>query len=326
MNAVSSSLRALPTTRERTIQLIERLAPSEGFTASALDGVRFMRAHRPHTKSPALYEPCIGILVQGRKRIHLGRELHVWDALHYVVLSVPLPFTAETEASEQQPLLGISLRIDPLQVAELALALDEHESSGDAAPKPLVCTPLDARLGDALLRLLEALCSPLEARILGPSILREIYLRVLTGEQGPALRAALTQRGHFGKIAKALRRIHAEYPSRLAVGTLAQDAGMSVPAFHSHFKTVTTTSPVQYIKATRLHQARMLMARDGVTAASVALRVGYESASQFSREFKRMFGRSPTDEAQHVKHLLNVRPAASLTGAPQSPSFAEVSR
>jgi AraC-like DNA-binding protein len=313
MNAVSSTIRAIPTARDRAIQLIERLAPAEGHTASALDGVRFVRAHRPHTKSPALYEPCIGILVQGRKRIHFGRDVHVWDALHYLVLSVPLPFTAETEASEQQPLLGVSLRVDPLQVAELALALDEHDPSVDAAPKPLVSTPLDARLGDALLRLLHALSSPVEATILGPSIVREIHLRVLTGEQGPALRAALAQRGHFGKIAKALRRIHAEYDARLDVGTLAHDAGMSVPAFHSHFKTVTTTSPIQYIKATRLHQARMLMARDGVTAAGVALRVGYESASQFSREFKRMFGRSPTDEAQHVKDVLTVRPAAALS-------------
>jgi AraC-like DNA-binding protein len=313
--ALEASLLPKPCPHERAVEIIERLAPSEGYTASALDGVRLMRSNRPHTKTPALYEPCIGILVQGRKRIHLGRETHVWDALHYVVLSVPLPFTSETEASEEQPLLGMSLRIDPLQVAELSLALEEHECGVDAAPKTLVSTPLDPRLGGALLRLLDALCSPVDAKILGPSILREIHLRVLTGEQGPALRAALTQRGRFGQIAKALRRIHAEYPSRLDVGTLAHDAGMSVPAFHAHFKTVTTTSPIQYIKATRLHQARVLMARDGVTAASVALRVGYESASQFSREFKRMFGRTPTDESQHVKQLLTLQPAASLVEA-----------
>jgi AraC-like DNA-binding protein len=199
-----------------------------------------------------------------------------------------------------------------LQVVELALALDEHEKHVDAAPKPLVTTPLDARLGDALVRLLDALGSPLESKILAPAIVREIHLRVLTGEQGPALRAALTQRGQFGKIAKALRRIHAEYHAHLDVGTLANDAGMSVPAFHSHFKSVTTTSPIQYIKATRLHQARMLMAHDGVTAAAVAARVGYESPSQFSREFKRMFGRSPTDEAQHMKGVLTLKPAAAF--------------
>ena len=304
-----------PSARERMVALIDRLAPSEGYTLSALDGVRFMRSTRSHTRAPGLYEPCIGIIVQGCKRIHLGDQVYTWDAQHYLVLSVPMPFTAETEASEMEPLLGISLRIDPMQVAELALALDEREHRTQAVPKAMMSTPLDARLSDALLRLLETLSSPLETRILGPSILREIYLRMLTGEQGPAMRAALTHGGHFGKIAKALRRIHADYDGDLDVGTLARDAGISVPVFHTQFKAVTTTSPIQYVKATRLHQARFLMIRDGVTAASAAAKVGYESPSQFSREFKRMFGRSPMDELQQMKHLLAVMPAPSLSPA-----------
>jgi AraC-like DNA-binding protein len=311
MTAPSPMTAAPRATRERMVELIGRLAPSEGQTQSALDGVRFMRSNRPHTKAPALYEPCIGILVQGCKRIQLGDQVYVWDAQHYLVLSVPLPFTAETEASEKEPLLGISLRIDQVQVAELALALDERERRTGAVPKAMTSTPLDARLSDALLRLLEALTSPLETKILGPSILREIFLRMLTGEQGPAMRAALTHGGQFGKIAKALRRIHAEYDGDLDVGMLARDAGMSVPVFHTHFKTVTTTSPIQYVKATRLHQARLLMARDGVTAASAAAKVGYESPSQFSREFKRMFGRSPTDEAEQMRQYLAVMPAGN---------------
>jgi len=302
-----------PSTRARMVELIDRLAPSEGQTQSALDGVRLMRANRPHTKSPGLYEPCIGVIVQGCKRIHLGDQIYTWDAQHYLVLSVPMPFTAETEASEAEPLLGISLRMDLVQVAELALALDERERRVEAAPKAMTSTPLDARLSDAILRLLEALTSPVETKILGPSILREIYLRMLTGEQGPAMRAALTHGGHFGKIAKALRRIHAEYHGGLDVETLARDAGMSIPVFHTQFKTVTSTSPIQYVKSTRLHHARMLMVREGVTAASASARVGYESPSQFSREFKRMFGRSPADEAQQMKHLLAVMPAPSLS-------------
>jgi len=314
MNALVPNIPlVVPSARERMVALINRLAPSEGQTQSALDGVRLMRSNRPHTKSPGLYEPCIGVLVQGCKRIHLGDEVYTWDAQHYLVLSVPMPFTAETEASEAEPLLGISLRIDPMQVAELALALDERARRVEAAPKAMMSTPLDARLSDAILRLLEALTSPIETKILGPSILREIYLRMLTGEQGPAMRAALTHGGHFGKIAKALRRIHAEYHGDLDVEMLARDAGMSVPVFHTQFKTVTTTSPIQYVKSTRLHHARMLMVREGVTAASASARVGYESPSQFSREFKRMFGRSPADEAQQMKHLLAVMPAPSLS-------------
>ena len=109
--------------------------------------------------------------------------------------------------------------------------------------------------------------SPVEARLLGPAIVREIYFRVLTGEQGGAIRAALTHQSQFGKIAKALRRIHAAYDGDLDVGLLAQEAGMSVPAFHVHFKSVTQTSPIQYVKATRLHKARLLMIQDGASAA-----------------------------------------------------------
>jgi AraC-like DNA-binding protein len=297
--------------QQRMTELLTQLAPAEGYTLCALEGVRLLRAHRPQVKTPALVEPSIGILLQGSKRIYFGGQTYVWDAQHYLVLSVPLPYTFESEASEQTPMLGIGLRADPLQIAELALALDEQQRRTDAAPKPLMCTALDQRLSDVLLRLLEALASPLEAKLLGPSILREIYLRVLTGDQGAALRAAVTQAGHFGKIAKALRHIHAEYHGDLDVDTLARDAAMSVAAFHAHFKAVTHTSPIQYIKATRLHKARLLMARDGVTAANAAAKVGYESPSQFSREFRRMFGRSPIDEARQVKNMIVDRPAAN---------------
>ena len=124
------------------------------------------------------------------------------------------------------------------------------------------------------------------------------------------MRAALTHQGHFGKIARALRRIHQDYQSDLNVTSLACEANMSVPAFHAHFKAVTQCSPIQYVKAARLHKARLLMVRGGVTAASASALVGYESASQFSREFKRMFGRSPVAEAQFMKHTLALMPAA----------------
>jgi AraC-like DNA-binding protein len=128
---------------------------------------------------------------------------------------------------------------------------------------------------------------------------------VLAGSQGGAIRAALAQHSQFSKIAKALRRIHADYDSDLDVTRLADEAGMSVPAFHANFKAVTATSPIQYVKTTRLHKARLLMVQDGVSAAVAASRVGYESASQFSREFKRFFGRTPVEETRQTKHLLD---------------------
>lgn len=295
--------------RARMTELILRLAPTEGSTMSLLDGVTLSRSHRAIVRTPALYEPSIIIIAQGRKRGFHDGQAYVYDAQHYFALAVPLPFAVETEASEEEPLLGMVIRIDLATTAQLALAVDEIQPQADKRPATMFATPLDDRLGDAALRLLEALADPTEARLLGPGFVREITYRVLMSEQGGGLRAALTQGSHFGRIAKALRRIHVEYARPLDVATLASDVNMSVPTFHAHFKTVTATSPIQYIKAMRLHHARLLMIQGSLTAATAADRVGYESPSQFSREFKRFFGRSPVDEARHFKDLLEIAPS-----------------
>ena len=150
---------------------------------------------------------------------------------------------------------------------------------------------------------------PLEAQILGPALVREIYFHVLAGEQGSSMRAALAMHGQFGKIARALRRIHASFNEDFSVEKLAREAGMSVPTFHTHFKAVTETSPVQYLKSIRLHQARLHMVRNGMTAAAASAEVGYDSPSQFSREFKRLFGRSPVEEVRRMKAEFAVPPA-----------------
>lgn len=293
-------------TQRRTADLISRLCPAEGFTLTALDGVLAMRSNGPLKRMPTLYEPSICIVAQGRKRGFHGGRTYVYDAQHFLALAVPLPFESETECTPEEPMLGLALRVDRQMTAELALAVDEAQGPAPRESRPMMATPMDEGLSDATMRLCEALGSPLEARLLAPAIYREIVYRVLTSEQGGSLRAALTQRGQFGRIAKALRRIHDQYEQELDVATLANEASMSVPAFHSHFKAVTHTSPIQYIKSIRLHQARLLMIRSGHTAASAAVHVGYESASQFSREFKRLFGRSPVEEAKRLQHALSL--------------------
>ncbi|MEN3364146.1 MAG: hypothetical protein V7606_1420, partial [Burkholderiales bacterium] len=286
------------------VELMGKLAPSEGSTLSALDSVKFMRSNRSLPRMPVLYEPGIVVVCQGRKRGFLGDQVYTYDAQQFLVLSVPLPFECETHGSPEEPLLAVSISINLPVAAELVLALDESPHQVHAAPVGICSTPLDDKLSDAVLRLMETLISPGDANILGPGIVREIYYRVLTGQQGPALRAALTHQSHFGKIGKAIRRIHADYTGDLDVETLAEEAGMSVAAFHANFKAVTTTSPMQYLKTTRLHKARLLMVQDGLNAATAAVRVGYESSSQFSREFKRFFGRTPVEEATQMKNAL----------------------
>jgi AraC-like DNA-binding protein len=299
----------------RMVELLSALAPMEGNTLSALDGVSFLRVNRSLPRTPALYEPCIFIVCQGKKRGFLGEQTYVYDAQHFLVVSVPLPCESETEASEEEPMLAVCLHVDLAMVAELLLKLGESGTVMPAAPRGMYSTPMDEKLSAAVLRLFEALASPVDADVLGPTIMREIYYRILMGEQGGAMRMALNHQSHFGKIGKTLRRIHAAFHEDLDVKTLAAEANMSVPAFHANFKAVTSTSPMQYLKATRLHNARLLMVQDGVSAATASNRVGYESPSQFSREFKRMFGRSPVEETAYMKNLLVVRPAESFAPA-----------
>ncbi|KRW61954.1 AraC family transcriptional regulator [Pseudomonas sp. TTU2014-080ASC] len=283
------------------VSLIRQLAPHEGYTRSLLDGVRLMRANRPLDRTPVLYEPSIVIVCQGHKRGYLADRVYHYDAQHYLVLSVPLPFSSETDASPEEPLLAVSIRLDLMAVADLVLELDKHSAPAPAAPAGIVSTPLNATLADATVRLLRTLRSPLESSMLGPSIIRELCFHILMGEQGGAIRAALAYQGNFGRIARALQRIHSDYSQPLDVSGLAREAGLSVSAFHAHFRAVAATSPIQYIKSVRLHQARLMLIRDNLTAAGAASRVGYESPSQFNREFKRLFGRSPGEETREMR-------------------------
>lgn len=291
----------MPGSQRRIVKLIEKLAPNEGYTASRLDGVNFVRANRSLGRTPVMYEPSIILVCQGRKRGFLGDEVFLYDTNHYLVLSVPLPFTTETEATSSEPFLAVTLRLDPAAIADLILALDTPGGKPSVTPRGIYSTPLNNRLSNTLLRLLEALSSPMEARIVAPLVVREIFFLVLTGDQGDAMRASLAATGHFSQIARALRRIHTDYSKRIDVDSLSNESGMSVPTFHRHFKAVTQATPIQYLKSTRLHQARLLMIRTGLTVAAASARVGYESPSQFSREFKRAFGRTPTEEVDQMR-------------------------
>jgi AraC-like DNA-binding protein len=295
------------------VHLMEKLAPVEGYNLSELEDIRFLRSNRPLTRTPVLYDPGIVILCQGRKRGYLGDDVYTYDAQHYLVVSVPVPFTMETDASEAQPMLAVYMRLDLQLASELMLQVDEALGPSDAEPKGMYASPMDDSLRTSMRRFLEAMSSPVEARILGPSLVREIYYRILTGEQGGSMRAALNRQGHFGKVTRAIRKIHCCYQERLDVVSLAREASMSVPSFHLHFRKVTDVSPMQYLKSTRLHQARLLMLRNAISASTAAFNVGYESASQFSREFKRLFGRTPQAEIEWMK-------ATYALPAPSKPS------
>ncbi|PTR32501.1 AraC family transcriptional regulator [Luteibacter sp. OK325] len=297
--------------RLRMIGLLRDLAPEEGYTLTPLPDVRLLRADRPLSLTPVLYEPGIVIVVQGRKRGFLGDDVFIYDEQHYLVVSVPVPFTMETDASADEPLLAIYFRLDHAMAAELCIQIDERHGPSAAPPRGLYSSPMEDALAASVLRLLEALTKPPEGEVLGPALVREIYYRILSGAQGGSLRAALAQQGKFGMVARAIRMIHSRYSEMLTVDELASEAAMSPPTFHAHFRAMTGTSPMRYVQSTRLHQARLLMLRQHTTAAAAATAVGYESASQFSREFRRLFGRPPIEEVERMRR--NFAMPAALT-------------
>ena len=287
---------------ERTNRrLAELLAPqitADGFSPSPLSGVEYMRAAVSTPRHPIVYTPRIVVIAQGHKRVWLGEREFVYDPDHLLVLSVPMPFECQTTASEEEPLLGLAIGVDPILVGELLLEMGD---AADAEPSSYVSsTAIDPEVMDAAIRLAETLDSSADCRILGPQIVREIVYRVLTGEQGDVLRLLTAQPNRHGQIARVLRRIHADYADELDVPSLAREANMGISTFHHAFRDATATSPLQYVKSIRLHKARALLVADGLNAQDAARRVGYASASQFSREYRRMFGCSPASDRAAV--------------------------
>ncbi len=303
--AIESRSEHIAVPRDRRLaELLGDLARGEGFSPSRLPGVKFMRSTSPIVRGQVSYDPSIVIVAQGRKRGYLGGQTFTYDANHYLVLSVPLPFECETVASPDGPLLGISIGVTPAVVAEIMMEMEKALPIPMGKPQAIRANPLDDRMYDAAIRLVRALGSADEARILAPQVVREITYWVLCGEEGGTLRALAAPHTHFGQISRALQRIHTDYATPIDMASLASEAGMSISTFHAHFKAVTSSPPLQYLKTIRLHKARMLMVNEGQTASSACRLVGYESASQFNREFKRFFGDTPAAVAEELRRSL----------------------
>jgi len=290
--------------RERLAKLLGEIAVEEGLRPTAIDGVHVFRGSASIPRAPMVYRPHIIIVGQGRKRAYLGGEVYTYDPTHYLALAVPLPAECDAEASPGEPILMVNIDVDATLVGELLLEIDDLAPPPVGTPRGISSTSMTPELAGAVIRLLESLKSPIDSRILGHQIVREVIYRVLKGEQGGALRALASRDDHFTRIARVLRHIHSEYAKPIDIQELARRAGMSTSVFHHQFKLVTATSPLQYIKRIRLDRARTLMALDGYNAGSAARAVGYESASQFGREFKRLFRMTPIEDAERSKGRL----------------------
>ena len=287
-----------------------RAAPAEGSHATAVPALQVIRADRTGQRLPAVYEPGLVLVLQGRKQATLGQQLLRYDPLHCLLASVTmLPLAQITEATPDQPYLCLRLRLAPQELA--ALLLESGPALAAAAPPAAVLAtglapglqlaPVDGALLDAMARLMALLDTPQHLPVLAPLALREIFYRVLTGPLGPQLRALVVADSRAERIARAIALLRQRFAEPVRVDELAAAAAMSASSLHQHFKQVTALSPLQYQKQLRLHQARQLMLGQGLDAASAAHQVGYESASQFSREYRRLFGAPPGAEADRLR-------------------------
>lgn len=273
---------------------IKSLINNQQRLSELLPDVRLLYGTQQGTRTPVMYQPGIVFLFSGHKVGYINERSFRYDTNEYLLLTVPLPFECETFATPEVPLAGLRLNVDILQLQELLMDIGEDEHFRPAmAASGINSAVLNEDILCAAERLLDVMDRPLDARILGKQIIREILYHVLTGPCGGALLALVSRQTHFSLISRVLKRIESQYTENLSVDQLAAEANMSVSAFHHNFKSVTSTSPLQYLKTYRLHKARMMMVHDGMKASAAAMRVGYESASQFSREFKRYFGITP---------------------------------
>lgn len=290
--------------RKRLANLLDEVAVNEGKHSSLIEGVDLVRVSKPQPRDLMMYQPNILIVGQGQKRCFLGEEVYTYDPLNYLALSVPLPMECETYPTPDEPMLLVAVQVEPTMLGEMILEMDEPLPPVGATPRGISTTPMSEELSNAVIRLLECLKSPRDSRILGRKIVHEIVYRVLCDEQGGSLRALASRDDHFTRIARVLKYMHSEFATPLSAEELAKRAGMSLSLFHHHFKLVTANSPLQYLKQIRLDHARRLMTHDGYNASTAAREVGYESPSQFSREFKRLFGVTPIEDAEQTRARL----------------------
>jgi AraC-like DNA-binding protein len=293
--------------RERLAVLLDEIAVNEGIHPTVIEGVGVARHSRSLPRTSVVYEPVIVFVGQGRKRSYLGDQVYVYDPSTYFVLSVPLPAECDWDASPEEPVLVLGIRVDPAILGEILLSMDEPLMPLHRMPRAVSTHPMSDQLSDAVIRLLECLKCPLDSRMLGAQIVREIIYRVLREEKDGSLRALANRNGHFMQIARVLKEVHADSAKQFTVESMSKRAGMSVAAFHQNFKLVTGSSPLQYLKRIRLDRAKRLMMHDGYNASTAARTVGYESPSQFSREFKRQFGVTPMEDIEHLRQATGIR-------------------
>jgi AraC-like DNA-binding protein len=279
---------------------IARHTPGDGFHATPLERLSLVRSSTPTMPMPNVYRPLLCLVAQGTKHVALGDRVFTYTPGRYGIVTHDLPVTGRVvEATPGQPYLCLVLDFDPATLSELALKMPPPPD----APSSLGKTVADAcpDLLDASLRLLRLLDDSVALPVLAPLAEQEILYRLLTGPHGGTMRQITAGQGRVAQVGRAIAWIRQHYRERLGIERLAADVGMSPSSLHEHFRAVTAMTPLQFQKQLRLQDARTLMLADGLDATTAAFRVGYESPSQFSREYRRHFGEPPARDIARLR-------------------------
>ncbi len=290
---------------QKLAKLIDRWTGNANQYDTPISGLRFSRWTTPTPPTSYTHNPSICLIAQGRKRVLLGEESFIYDANHFLISSVDLPIIANIiEASAEQPYLGLIMELDLTEISQLIVDSELAFTQAKEAQKGIAVGELSESLLDAFVRLAELLDEGQNIKILAPIIKREIFYRLLMSEQGTRLHQIVTAGSHSHQIAKAIDWLKNNFVKPLSVGDLASYTGMSKSSFYTHFRSMTSMTPLQFQKKLRLSEARRLMLTENLDAMAATFKVGYESPSQFSREYSRLFGAPPSKDIKSLRENL----------------------
>jgi AraC-like DNA-binding protein len=284
-------------------RLISAYAPHDGVFELRIPGVHASRLSRFNRECVhTLRLPCLSIIAQGAKTIMVGQEVYEYDPSRMLVYSVALPVAAQvTQASYSEPYLALRLDLEPQKIAELVLKVYLHGVPPVQERSAVYITPVDLSIVNAAIRLMECLAQPGDAELLAPLVVDELLIRLLRSSIGVRVAQMGFAESSVHRVAKAISWLRANFSQPMKVEELAELVHMSVSSFHEHFKSVTSMSPLHYQKVLRLQEARRLMLSTMMDAGTASQRVGYLSASQFSREYSRFFGSAPTRDIARLR-------------------------